>query len=74
MPVTQTQTQNRVVPADMPSKPKGWEAIPKPKGHSGLDYSRWDRVVDDSSEEEEEEEQQPRYRFRVKTVGVRAVK
>ncbi|XP_058089115.1 uncharacterized protein LOC131236041 [Magnolia sinica] len=36
--------------------PKGWEAIPKPKGHSGLDYSRWDRVEDDSSEEEDEEE------------------
>nr|XP_010909670.1 protein unc-45 homolog A [Elaeis guineensis] len=73
MPVT--QNQNLVVPSDMPSKPKGWEAIPKPKGHSGLDYSRWDRVVDDSSEEEEEveEEQQPQYRFCVKTVGVRPV-
>lgn len=55
--------------------PKGWEAIPKPKGHSGLDYSRWDRVENDSSEEEddEEEEQQPQYRFRVRTVGVRPV-
>lgn len=73
--VPATPTQNLVVPADMPSKPKGWEAIPKPKGHSGLDYSRWDRVVDDSSEEEEEdeEEQQPQYRFRVRTVGVRPV-
>lgn len=55
--------------------PKGWEAVPKPKGHSRLDYSRWDKVEDDSSEEEDEEEDsQPQYRFRVKTVGVRPVK
>lgn len=72
-----TQPPNLEVTADMPSKPKkGWEAIPKPKGHSGLDYSRWDRVEDDSSEEEDDdaEEQQPQYRFRVRTVGVRPVK
>ncbi|KAH0452767.1 hypothetical protein IEQ34_017091 [Dendrobium chrysotoxum] len=58
------------------SNPQGWEAIPKPKGHSGLDYSRWDSVEGDSSEEEEDEteEQQPQYRFRVRTVGVRPVK
>ncbi|KAI0496988.1 hypothetical protein KFK09_023314 [Dendrobium nobile] len=58
------------------SNPPGWEAIPKPKGHSGLDYSRWDSVEGDSSEEEEDEteEQQPQYRFRVRTVGVRPVK
>lgn len=52
----------------------GWQAIPKPKGHSQLDYSRWDRVDDESSEddddEDDDEESQPRYRFRVKTVGV----
>ncbi|ERN14878.1 hypothetical protein AMTRI_Chr02g213260 [Amborella trichopoda] len=55
--------------------PRGWESIPKPKGHSGLDYSRWDRVEDDSSDEEEEEDEpQPQYRFRVRTVGVRPVK
>lgn len=52
----------------------GWKAIPKPKGHSQLDYSRWDRVDDDSSEddddEDDDEESQPQYRFRVKTVGV----
>ncbi|KAL0910566.1 hypothetical protein M5K25_021561 [Dendrobium thyrsiflorum] len=58
------------------SNPQGWEAIPKPKGHSGLDYSRWDSVEGDSSEEEEDEteEQQPQYRFRVRTVGARPVK
>lgn len=70
------QTPNPEVSANLPSKPKGWEAIPKPKGHSGLDYSRWDRVEDDSSEEEEDdaEEQKPQYRFRVRTVGIRPVK
>lgn len=56
--------------------PKGWQTIPKPKGHSTLDYARWDRVEDDSSEEDDEDddESQPQYRFRVKTVGVRPVK
>ncbi|XP_048232574.1 sperm-associated antigen 1 isoform X2 [Ricinus communis] len=57
---------------------KGWQAIPKPKGHSALDYGRWDRVEDDSSEDDEddddEEQSQPKYRFRVRTVGVRPVK
>lgn len=54
-----------------------WEAIPQPKGHSRLDYSRWDRVEDDSSEDDDDDDDdnsQPQYRFRVKTVGVRAVK
>lgn len=65
---------------ELPKKdPKGWQAIPKPKGHSALDYARWDRVEDDSSEEDDdddddEEESQPQYRFRVRTVGVRSVK
>ncbi|KAI3466326.1 hypothetical protein Pfo_022989 [Paulownia fortunei] len=56
----------------------GWQTIPKPKGHSHLDYSRWDRVEDVSSEEDDDDDDdvgsQPQYRFRVKTVGVRAVK
>lgn len=61
--------------ASISPKPQGWEAIPKPKGHSGLDYSQWDRVEHDSSEEDDDtEEQQPQYRFRVRTVGVRPVK
>lgn len=57
--------------------PKGWQTIPKPKGHTTLDYARWDRVEDDSSEEEDDdddEESQPQYRFRVRTIGVRPVK
>ncbi|CAK7355462.1 unnamed protein product [Dovyalis caffra] len=54
----------------------GWQAIPKPKGHSTLDYARWDKVEDDSSEDDDddEEECQPQYRFCVRTVGVRSVK
>lgn len=59
----------------------GWQAIPKPKGHSTLDYARWDTVEDGSSEEENDDEDSddsdespPQYRFRVKTVGVRPVK
>ncbi|KAE8124536.1 hypothetical protein FH972_019412 [Carpinus fangiana] len=56
--------------------PKGWQTIPKPKGHTTLDYARWDRVEDDSSEEDDDddEESQPQYRFRVRTIGVRPVK
>ncbi|CAL9063890.1 unnamed protein product, partial [Musa banksii] len=74
-PVTQPANTEEAS-ANSSSKPQGWEAIPKPKGHSGLDYSRWDRVEDDSSEEEEDdtEDQQPRYKFRVRTVGVKPVK
>ncbi|XP_068320713.1 uncharacterized protein [Pyrus communis] len=59
-------------------KDKGWQAIPKPKGHSSLDYARWDRMEDDSSEDDDDddddEDSQPQYRFRVKTVGLRPVK
>lgn len=69
----------------MPSKPDpstntkrvdGWETIPKPKGHAGLDYSRWDKVEDGLSDEEsdDDEEGQPQYRFRVRTVSMRPVK
>ncbi|GFP87533.1 protein unc-45 homolog a [Phtheirospermum japonicum] len=72
---SQNQTTQR--PSDQQSS--GWQTIPKPKGHSNLDYSRWDSVQDDSSEEESDEgdnddDCQPQYRFRVKTVGVKAVK
>ncbi|GMJ02879.1 hypothetical protein like AT1G56090 [Hibiscus trionum] len=56
--------------------PEGWQAIPKPKGHSTLDYARWDRVENDSSEDDDDddEDSQPQYRFRVRTVGIRSVK
>lgn len=70
------EPQKLEVPPTLPSKPQGWEAIPKPKGHSGLDYSKWDRVEDDSSDDEDddEEEELPQYKFKVRTVGVRPVK
>ncbi|WVZ87127.1 hypothetical protein U9M48_033819 [Paspalum notatum var. saurae] len=70
-----TESQKVEVPS-LPSKPQGWEAIPKPKGHSGLDYSKWDKVEDDSSEDEDDddEEELPQYKFKVRTVGVRSVK
>ncbi|MCL7036451.1 hypothetical protein MKW94_023857 [Papaver nudicaule] len=76
VPATQIQTSKDL---DTPHS-QGWKAIPKPKGHSNLDYSRWDSVEDDSSDDEDsdedddEEESQPQYRFRLKTVGVRPVK
>uniref|UniRef100_A0A0D9W9G6 Uncharacterized protein n=1 Tax=Leersia perrieri TaxID=77586 RepID=A0A0D9W9G6_9ORYZ len=58
----------------LPSKPPSWETIAKPKGHSRLDYSKWDRVEDDSSEEEDDEEDElPQYKFKVRTVGVRSL-
>ncbi|KXG27114.1 protein unc-45 homolog A [Sorghum bicolor] len=71
-----TEPQKVEVPSALPSKPQGWEAIPKPKGHSGLDYSKWDKVEDDSSEDDddEEEDELPQYKFKVRTVGVRSVK
>ncbi|KAG8066279.1 hypothetical protein GUJ93_ZPchr0004g39901 [Zizania palustris] len=63
------------VPPSLPSKPQSWQTIPKPKGHSGLDYSKWDKVEDDSSEEEgDDEEELPQYKFKVRTIGVRSVK
>ncbi|XP_062226734.1 uncharacterized protein LOC133924980 [Phragmites australis] len=67
-----TEPQKVEVSSILSSNPQGWEAIPKPKGHSGLDYSKWDMVEDDSSEDEEDE--LPQYKFKVKTVGVRSVK
>ncbi|KAL5553713.1 hypothetical protein UlMin_041114 [Ulmus minor] len=57
----QAQPINRLLEKDS----KGWQAIPKPKGHSTLDYGRWNRV-----EDEDDEEDQPQDRFRIKTVGV----
>lgn len=75
-PLAKPATAKLQVSANDSPQPVGWEAIPKPKAHSGLDYSRWDRVEDDSSEEEEDdtEDKMPQYRFRVRTVGVRPVK
>eukprot|EP00250_Pteridium_aquilinum_P003453 c13765_g1_i1 orf=92-748(+) len=55
---------------------KGWEAIPKPKGHAGLDYSRWDSIAggisddDDDEDEDEEDDSPPQFKFRLRTVGL----
>lgn len=76
-PTTEVATQVQNLEKSLQQQSAGWQAIPQPKGHSRLDYSRWDSVEDESSEEEdddEEDEPKPQYRFRVKTVGVRAVK
>ncbi|KAI3456695.1 hypothetical protein Pfo_013358 [Paulownia fortunei] len=70
-------SRNQITQRPSDEQSSGWRTIPKPKGHSHLDYSRWDRVQDDSSEEEDDDnddDSQPQFRFRVKTVGVRAVK
>ncbi|KAL3643184.1 hypothetical protein CASFOL_013999 [Castilleja foliolosa] len=72
-------SQNQTTRKTSEQHSSGWQTIPKPKGHSNLDYSRWDSVQGDSSEEEsedddDEDDRQPQYRFRVKTVGVKAVK
>ncbi|KAG0464437.1 hypothetical protein HPP92_020506 [Vanilla planifolia] len=68
--------ENRNVEIGTVPHPEGWRAITQPKGHSGLDYSRWDRVEDDSSEDEDDEgkEELPQYRFRVRNVGVGSFK
>lgn len=76
-PTTEVATQVQNLEKSLQQQSAGWQAIPQPKGHSSLDYSRWDRVEDESSEEEDDDdddEPKPQYRFRVKTVGVRAVK
>ncbi|KAJ7520157.1 hypothetical protein O6H91_20G069800 [Diphasiastrum complanatum] len=52
---------------------KGWEAIPKPKGHTGIDYSRWSGLGDDVSDDESDEDSEPQYRYRLRTIGLRAI-
>ncbi|KAJ1692024.1 hypothetical protein LUZ63_016179 [Rhynchospora breviuscula] len=92
-PVPPLQSDPPLLP--LPSKPVppspqingAWETIPKPKGHSGLDYSRWDKVQDASSEDDSDNDDddddddddgdeagQPQYRFRLRTVSMRPVK
>ncbi|XP_028768718.1 protein unc-45 homolog A-like [Neltuma alba] len=80
-PKTSTPETIAKAPQEEPAEQhsKAWQSIPKPKGHSTLNYARWDSVEDDSSEDdddddEDEEESQPQYRFRVRTIGVRSVK
>ncbi|XP_038900472.1 protein unc-45 homolog B [Benincasa hispida] len=72
--VVAPRAQNKKGTTDL--GPNGWQTIPKPKGHSALDYARWDRVEDDSSEDDDDDEEDsgPQFRFRVRTVGVKPVK
>ncbi|XP_044318485.1 uncharacterized protein [Triticum aestivum] len=71
-----TEAPKVQVSPSLPSKPECWGTIQKPKGHSGLDYSKWDKVEDDSSEDDEDDDEDdlPRYKFKVRTIGVRTVK
>ncbi|KAF7003185.1 hypothetical protein CFC21_018550 [Triticum aestivum] len=71
-----TEAPKVQVSPSLPSKPECRGTIQKPKGHSGLDYSKWDKVEDDSSEDDEDDEEDdlPRYKFKVRTIGVRTVK
>ncbi|KAF8026880.1 hypothetical protein BT93_F3390 [Corymbia citriodora subsp. variegata] len=72
IPATGVNVSNAQVTED---DSKGWQAIPKPKGHSTLDYARWDSVEDSSSEDDDDDDDEEcQYRFRVRTVGVRPVK
>ncbi|KAH9613370.1 hypothetical protein KSS87_019236 [Heliosperma pusillum] len=58
-------------PLSSNSHSNGWREVEKPKGHSRLDYSRWDSVDDGSSDDDDDsdEETQPRYKFRFRTAG-----
>ena len=67
---TLVQMQRKLPALAEPPKPVGWAAIPKPKGHTGVDYSRWSGLGDDISSSDEEEEEEPQYRYRVKNVGL----
>lgn len=64
----QHQQEAQIAPVVEPKA--GWEAIPKPKGHTGVDYSRWSNLGDDLSDDEEEEEEEPQYRYRLTKVGL----
>ncbi|KAG6548548.1 hypothetical protein Mapa_010036 [Marchantia paleacea] len=51
-------------------QPKGWDAIPKPLGHSQVNYSRWESFANDlSSDDSETEEEEPQYRYRFRAVN-----
>eukprot|EP00246_Nothoceros_aenigmaticus_P016183 TRINITY_DN715_c0_g1_i2.p1 TRINITY_DN715_c0_g1~~TRINITY_DN715_c0_g1_i2.p1 ORF type:complete len:225 (+),score=33.30 TRINITY_DN715_c0_g1_i2:404-1078(+) len=64
-PTTTLPSQPKDVPV---AEVKGWDAIAKPKGHSGVDYSRWGSVGDDLSSDEEEDDSQPQYAYRLRTL------
>jgi tetratricopeptide (TPR) repeat protein len=62
-------TQRKLPALAPPPKPAGWAAIAKPKGHTGVDYSRWSGLGDDISSDEDEDEE-PQYQYRLTNVGL----
>lgn len=68
-PGSPSHPQRKLPALAPPPKPAGWAAIPKPKGHTGVDYSRWSGLGDDVSSDDEEEEE-PQYRYRLTNVGL----
>jgi tetratricopeptide (TPR) repeat protein len=50
-------------------QPVGWDAIPKPQGHSKVNYSKWDSMANDLSSDEEEDDDEPQYTYRFKAVN-----
>jgi len=69
-PGSPSHPQRKLPALAPPPKPAGWAAIPKPKGHTGVDYSRWSGLGDDVSSDEEEEEEETQYQYRLTNVGL----
>ena len=67
---TRLHSQRKLPALAEPPKPAGWAAIPKPKGHTGVDYSRWSSLGDDISSDEEDEDQEPQYQYRLSNLGL----
>lgn len=67
---TRLHSQRKLPALAEPPKPAGWAAIPKPKGHTGVDYSRWSSLGDDISSDEEDEDEEPQYQYRLSNLGL----
>ncbi|KAI5011424.1 hypothetical protein ZWY2020_013561 [Hordeum vulgare] len=72
--VKSDQPSAKLIPENKPvTKALKVEVLPnlhsKPEG---LDYSKWDKVENDSSEDDDDDEEDdlPRYKFKVRTIGV----
>ncbi|KAH7429011.1 hypothetical protein KP509_09G027200 [Ceratopteris richardii] len=65
--------------ASSKDKDKGWEAIPKPKGHSRLDYSQWDAIAggisdsDDDDDDDDEDNSPPQFKFKLRTIDLQSM-
>ncbi|KAL2649647.1 hypothetical protein R1flu_017775 [Riccia fluitans] len=50
-------------------QPKGWDAIPKPLGHSQVNYSRWESLAHElSSDDSDSDEEEPQYMYRFRAI------